>query len=53
LCETINGGLISGDAEGNIVIWNSDLTVERKLSIIKLISPKVSFQPKIIALAHR
>lgn len=53
LCDTEKGGIISGDAEGNIVIWNSSLAVERKISVTKMMTKSPSNQPKVIALCSK
>ena len=49
LGEAPKGGVISGDVQGNIVIWTNNLTVERKVVISKLLKTP-SNNPKVIAL---
>lgn len=48
LCERKDGGLISGDTAGCIVIWSSNLSKEREIQLAKL-APN-SNNPRVISL---
>ena len=52
LCEREDGGLISGDAQGLLVLWSSKMEKEREISLPKLLKEIKSNNISIIALAE-
>ena len=53
LCEREEGGIISGDALGNIILWNSAMGKEREISLEKVLGGIKSNNIRIIALAEQ
>ena len=53
LCEREEGGIISGDALGNIILWNSAMAKEREISLEKVLGGIKSNNIRIIALAEQ
>lgn len=49
LCERENGGIISGDADGNIILWTDKMGVEKTLDLKKLVK---SNNPRVISLCE-
>jgi hypothetical protein len=47
ICERQDGGIISGDTSGLIVVWSSNLSKQKEIQLAKIIA---SNNPKIISL---
>lgn len=53
LCERSDGGLISGDALGNIIVWSSSMSKEREISLEKLLGQVKSNNIRLISLCEQ